>query len=217
MNITRRSFGLRLAGVPAAAMALMQTGCGAAGALQYLNLAVGALEVLIPLLGPTSGIAQGTLSDVENYAGSVSDAITKASDILSSPESDASKALDIAQAFAGIAKPLVPAQYGAIVSAVAQVAKYIAQFLSSSGGNPSFIAAHSATTSMHLLTKDQMVLAASIRERSVAVRKKLPPAPQPGAMNRRGGGMGDLAETKFVLPQNPLPGPSRLVKSRTPY
>lgn len=114
--------------VVAAILILCLVGCSPS-AIDILNLAVGALEIALPLIGPAAGVDPGTIAAVQTYLGATSQAITQASDILAGPGTDAQKAAAIAQAFANIVAPLVPVKYQALAAAVEQVAQYIAQFL----------------------------------------------------------------------------------------
>lgn len=129
--------------------------------LAYLDLAVGALEVALPLIGPAAGLPPDVVAQVGSYLAGVSQAATQASDILAGPGTDAQKSAQILAAFAGIAEPIVPVQYQAIVSAVQQVALYVAKFIAS-------IPAASPTAATPLSASSQAKLK-TIRARAVAV------------------------------------------------
>lgn len=105
------------------------TGCGVSP-VTTLELAVGAAEVALPLI---PGVPADVAAAVESYLSATSSAITQASTILAGPGTDAQKAAAITAAFAGIAVPVVPAQYQALATAVAKVAQYVEQFLVASG------------------------------------------------------------------------------------
>ena len=124
--MTKRSIGITLL----LALLLPLAGCGNSP-ITYLNLAVEALEVAVPLIGPAAGIPPGVVTQVGIYLGGVSQAISQASDILAGPGTDAEKTAQIVAAFAGIAAPIVPAQYQALVSAIQTVAADIAKFIAS--------------------------------------------------------------------------------------
>lgn len=124
--MTRRTFNT-LAPAGIAAAAFTQTGCQSA--LDWLELAVGALEAALPLVAPAAGVDPATIASVNTYLAATSQAIGEASSILAGSGTDAQKATAIVAAFAGIAAPVVPAQYSALVAAVVLVAKYVAQFL----------------------------------------------------------------------------------------
>jgi hypothetical protein len=144
-------------------LSLISAGC-TASAIDILNLAVGALEIALPLVAPAAGIDPTTASAVESYLAATSAAISQASDILAGPGTDAQKAAAIAQAFAGIAKPLVPAKYTALVNAVQEVAKYVAQFLASTGSTASASASHP-------LSQGDKEKAVAIKLRAMAVHR----------------------------------------------
>jgi hypothetical protein len=140
---------------------LAMVGCSTSP-IEYLNLAVGALEVVLPLIGPAAGIPPNVISSVESYLGATSDAISKATDILNGPGTSAEKTAQIVAAFAGIAEPIVPVQYQALANAVQQVALYVAKFLAS------LPPAAGATASQSDLAK-----LATIRNRAGAVHRAI--------------------------------------------
>ncbi len=147
----------------AAILMLSLLGCSTSP-IDILNLAVGALEIALPLIGPAAGVDPQTVTAVESYLNATSAAISQASDILAGPGTDGEKAAQIAQAFAGIAKPFVPAKYTALVNAVADVAKYVAQFLASTGST----AGSSATNTLTQAGKEK---ASAIKLRAMAVHR----------------------------------------------
>ena len=150
-------------GIVILALCLILSGCSTT-AIDILNLAVGALEVALPLIGPAAGIDPGTLAAVSGYLGGVSQAITEASSILAGTGTDAQKAAAIAAAFAGIAKPLVPPQYSALAAAVEQVAQYVAQFLTKA-------AAGSASPAIHILSSGDAVKVQAVQQRAVKIHR----------------------------------------------
>lgn len=148
----------------AAILILSLVGCSTSP-IDILDLAIGAVEIALPLVGPAVGIDPTTLASVQAYLSATSAAISQASTILSGTGTDAQKAAAIAQAFAGIAAPIVPAKYGALVTAVADVAKYVAQFLANQG-----VAVSSAT---HQLTQADQVKVKTIKFRADTAKQKL--------------------------------------------
>lgn len=157
----------------AAILTLSLIGCGT-NPIDILNLAVGALEVALPLIGPAAGVDPAITSAVETYLGSASQAITQASDILSSPGlTDAQKEAAITAAFAGIAAPIVPAKYAALASAIQQVAQYIGKFLATL---PAPTAAHAMTeaaTTVHVPGSSDMAKLRGIKARAEGVHSKV--------------------------------------------
>ena len=154
--MTRRTF-LEAAGVAAPSLALV--GCSTSP-LEYLQLAVGAAEIVLPLVAPSAGIDPATVAAVDNYLNAASEAITQASDILAGTGTDAQKATQILAAFAGIAAPIVPPQYAALASAVQLVAQYIAQFLAS---------LPTTSTATHAIKSSDAVKVSAIKARAVKV------------------------------------------------
>ena len=114
----------------AAILIISLAGCSTTP-LQILDLAVSAAEIALPLALPAAGVDPATTAAVESYLQATSSAIAKTSDILSGPGTPASKSAQIIAAFAGIAAPVIPAQYQALVNAIQQVAQYVAQFIGS--------------------------------------------------------------------------------------
>jgi hypothetical protein len=156
--MTRRTFNT-LAPAGIAAAVFTQTGCQSA--LDWLELAVGALEYALPLIAPAAGIPPAIVTMVSSYLGGVSQAITEASTILQSTQTPAQKAVAIAAAFAGIVAPLVPSQYSALAAAIAKIVQYVANFLTSTANNAT---AKTATLSTANMTRVQ-----SIRLRAINV------------------------------------------------
>jgi len=156
----------RLSAAIAAILILALAGCGASP-IQILELAVTSVELALPIIEQTAGVDPATIAAVQNYLGAVSQGITKASDILAGPGTDAEKAAQIVAVFAGIAVPVVPAQYQAIVTAVQQVAQNIAQFI---GSLPSPATVSSSTHSVSASEKTKLH---SIKIRAQAIPPKL--------------------------------------------
>jgi hypothetical protein len=148
----------------AAILILCLAGC-AASPIDILGLAVGALEIALPLIGPAAGVDAATVTAVEGYLSATSQAITQAGDILAGTGSDAQKTTAIISAFAGIAAPVVPAKYSALVTAVGQVAQYVAQFLTS-------LPAATTAGASHALKAADKTKVTSIQARAIAVRAK---------------------------------------------
>jgi len=105
------------------------SGCGTNQVITNLELAVDAVQVALPLIGPAAGLPADLQGQIQTYLGATSQAIGKASDILSGPGDDAAKAAQITAAFAGIAAPIVPVKYQGIATAVQQVAVLVSKFL----------------------------------------------------------------------------------------
>ena len=114
----------------AAVLILAMAGCSTSP-LEYLQLAITAAEIALPLVGPAAGVDPATVTAVDNYLSATSGAITQATDILAGPGTDAQKAAQIIAAFAAIAAPIIPGQYSALATAVEQVAQAIAKFIAS--------------------------------------------------------------------------------------
>jgi hypothetical protein len=159
MQLSKRS-----AATLAAILILCAAGCGA---LDYLQLAVGAAEIALPLIGPAAGVDQATVTAVSNYLAATSQAITQAIDIENGTGTDAQKATQIVAAFAGIAAPIVPAKYQALANAIQQVAQYIAKYLATLPVPSSATA--SKTTALSSAEKTK---ASQIRARAQAVWSK---------------------------------------------
>jgi hypothetical protein len=162
---TRRTISAAIA----ALLILSMIGC-TTSPIQILDLAVGAAELVLPLIGSAAHIDPAVQTAVEGYLSAASGAIAQASDILAGPGTDGQKSAAIVAAFAGIAVPIVPAQYQAIANAVQALAQYIAQFL---GSLPAPMAmAHTATAkaSVHTLSASDQATLTKIKARALAVR-----------------------------------------------
>lgn len=156
----------RTAGI-AALLILSMVGC-TTSPLEILNLAVGAAELVLPLIGPAAHIDPAVQASVENYLTATSGAIAQASDILTGPGTTAQKSAAIVAAFAGIAAPIVPPQYQGIANAVQAVAQYVAKFLASL---PSPVAASARTTTApHVLSQSDQAKVAKIKARALALK-----------------------------------------------
>lgn len=122
-------------------------GCGTSQVIGNLELAVDAVSVALPLIGPAAGLPADLQAQIQQYLAATNTAIGQASVILSSPASDAAKAAEIAAAFAGVAVPAVPAKYQGIASAVQQVAVLVSKFLAGlpvASTQPLAVRAHAA-------------------------------------------------------------------------
>jgi len=144
------------------AACLCLTGC-AVSPVTTLELAVGAIEIALPLI---PGVPTDVATAVESYLSATSAAITQASTILAGTGSDAQKAAAITAAFAGIAEPLVPAQYQSLATAVQKVAQYVAQFLTSTGSAAN-------TTSTHALSAKDASRLAAVKTRAQTTTAKV--------------------------------------------
>ena len=164
MNNVRRA---ALAAILILAVSLMSC-----GPLNYLQLAVGALEVALPLVGPAAGVDPQTVTAVENYAAAASDFITKAIDIEAGLGTAAQKAAQIAIAAGNIVKevPNVPAKYAALATAVSQVAQYIFDYLD---GLPTPATAHAVGGPSVKLSASDLKKGAEIRARAQAIHAKV--------------------------------------------
>ena len=151
---------------------LILAGCSATS---DLNLVVGALEVAVPLI---PGVPPAIATVAEAYLAATSQAIASATDILAGTGTDAEKAALIAQAFAGIAEPVVPPQYQALVNALSKVAGYVANFLAkeTSPISGQARAAHALTTvgsPTHIASTEERAKLATLKARALAVRAKM--------------------------------------------
>ena len=153
-----------------AAILILAVSLTSCGPLNYLQLAVGALEVALPLVGPAAGVDPQTVAAVESYAAAASDFITKAIDIEAGPGTAAQKAAQIAIAGAAVMQqvPNIPAKYQALAAAVAQVAQYIVNYL----GTLPPASAHAVAGPSVKLSASDLKKGAEIRARAVAVHQK---------------------------------------------
>lgn len=125
----------RIAATFCAGFALMlastvtQTSCSKPDPITTLGLAVDAVGIALPLLGPSAGLPADLQAKIQTALEATRAAIAKTADILSGPGDDASKAARITALFVPISIPFVPAQYQGIAGAVAQVTKYVGEFL----------------------------------------------------------------------------------------
>ena len=126
MQLSKRTTGALVALLT---LSLLTISCDA---LDYLQLAIGAAEVAIPLI--PIGDAN-TKSIVENALATASDAITQVADIEAGTGSTAEKAAAVTALLASTIQTVtaadknIPAQYAALANAVAQVAAYLAKYL----------------------------------------------------------------------------------------
>jgi hypothetical protein len=112
-----------------ALLALLFSACSSNQVISDLQLAIDAVSIALPLVGPTVGLPAALVSQIDTYLSATSQAVSQAADILAGPGNDTSKAAAIAGAFAGIAAPIVPPQYASIANAVQQVAQAVQTFL----------------------------------------------------------------------------------------
>ena len=127
------------------------TGCSA---VDYMELAVTALEDALPLIGPAVGIPAPLLGLVETYLSATSQALTQAATIMESSATAAEKAGEITAAFIGIVVPLVPPQYAALAAGIAKIVADVFKFLKSLG-LPAPASALKGTHAAALSTKDR--------------------------------------------------------------
>lgn len=156
--------------VVAAAVAF--TACGTSQVIGNLELAVDAVAVALPLIGPAAGLPADTTVQIQKYLSATSTAIGQASDILAGPGTDAQKSAQIVAAFSGIAVPLVPAQYQGIAQAVQQVAVLVARFLAALPAATTQPLAVRPTGSTVAVPGKTTALSASDRQRLLAVKQK---------------------------------------------
>lgn len=115
----------------ALAVLLILTACSSSQVVSNLQIALDAITVALPVLGGLTGVPPATVAAATTYVAQANQALGQASTILAGPGTDAQKSLQIFAAFAGIAKPDIPTQYGALVSIVATVAQEVGKFLES--------------------------------------------------------------------------------------
>ena len=113
------------------AVIMILTGCSTATVITDLELALDAISAALPVLLPLVDVPADApvAAAVQTYLTAANSALGQASTILAGTGTDASKAAAILAAFAGIAAPVVPAQYGTLAAQVATVAQDIAAFL----------------------------------------------------------------------------------------
>lgn len=143
-----RSFAACVAIVLCIALA----GCSTATVITDLQVALDAISVALPILGGLTGIPPSVSTAVTAYVTAANEALGQASTILSGPGTDAEKAAAIAAAFAGIAVPVVPAQYAALASLVQTIAQDVAAFLASVPGTATPAARAAFSKSPHTTT-----------------------------------------------------------------
>jgi hypothetical protein len=131
----------------AAFLILILGGCSSSQIVTNLEIALDAIQAGLPILGGVSGVPAEVVSTAEDYLSAANAALGQASTILAGGGTDAEKTAQILAAFASIAQPAIPAQYGAIAQLVSLVAGDIFKFLA---GLPSSTAstavAHDAAT-----------------------------------------------------------------------
>jgi len=149
-----------------AAILILSLAACSTSPLQILDLAVGAAEIALPLALPAAGVDPATTTAVESYLQATSTAIAKASDILAGTGTDAAKSAQIVAAFAGIAAPVVPAKYQALVNAIQRVAQYVAQFI---GSLPAPAAAGKMSASISTVSASDAAKLAQIKARAQAL------------------------------------------------
>ena len=134
--MTRRYFNSKSAGflllcVLALALSGFLVGCGTSSIVTALEAVIAAAEAAVATLGAVGTIPPATVTLLENYLTSVSEATAFASTELASNDSPAVKATKIIQQFAMIAAPILPPGTAQVVVDVIQaVTKAIANFLS---------------------------------------------------------------------------------------
>ena len=141
----RKTFGIALL-----VLALVLSGCTSNQVITSLEVAVQAVTVALPVLSALGGIPPDLANASVSYASAVNQALSQASQILDSTGTDAEHAALIAAAFAGIAVPVVPAQYQALASVIQALATDVAHFL---GGLPGASIAMARTSGPAHFTK----------------------------------------------------------------
>lgn len=121
---------LSIAALLIAALALV--GCGQSSVTLTLDLVVTAADAAVSALQATGQLPAGTATQITAYLGDVTKAVDAATAELATMDTVAEKAAKIAQAFAGIAAPVLPSGTAqAIVLTVSAVATAVANFLAS--------------------------------------------------------------------------------------
>lgn len=118
----------------AALLTLSLAGCSTSTVITDLQVALDAVTVALPVIGGLTGVPADVSQAVTKYVTATNQALGEASTILDSAGTDASKATAIAAEFAGIAVPVLPAQYASIAQLVATIAADVAAFLGSVPG-----------------------------------------------------------------------------------
>lgn len=126
----------RLSGAIALILILAMLGCASTQVVGDLQVALDLVATALPILSAATGVPAATMTAVETYITAANAALGQASTILAGSGTDAVKAAQIAAAFAGIAAPVVPAQYAAIATLVQTLAGDVATFLVSLGVQP---------------------------------------------------------------------------------
>lgn len=128
------------------ALAISQVGCSTSTVITDLQVALDAISVALPVIGGLAGVPADVSAAVTKYATAANQALGEASTILANPGTDASKASAIAAAFAGIAVPVIPAQYIALAGLVGTIAADVAAFLGSVPAMPAAARARAMLT-----------------------------------------------------------------------
>lgn len=110
-------------------LCLLCSGCAPSTLIGSLHLAIDTIAAALPVIGGIIGVPRETVAKVETYLNDTNTALSTAADIIAGPGTSAEKAAKIAAAFAAIAVPEVPPQYGALAQLVADVAGRVASFL----------------------------------------------------------------------------------------
>ena len=133
----------------AALLILSLVGCTPSQVVSDLQIALDAITVALPVLGTLTGVPADVVTAVISYSAATNQALGQAATILDGPGTDAEKAAAIAAAFAGIATPLVPAQYTALATLVGTIAGDVAVFLASVPALGTQMAREAAAKSPH--------------------------------------------------------------------
>jgi hypothetical protein len=172
---TRRFRGLLGTGIIALAAlyCISLVGCSESQVVLTLGLVVDASEAAVAALGST--IPAPVASMIQAYLTDVGTAVNKAAPILASTETPAQKAVDVANVFAGVVAPALPAGTPqAIVLAVQAVTAAVSRFLATLPPAAASANALSAGPKPNLSGRDIATLM-KIQVRAKTLVEKLPP------------------------------------------
>ncbi len=160
-------------------LCLALVGCGQSDITLTLDLVITAADAALTALETTGQVSSGTAGQITNYLTEVTNAVDFTTTELASSDSDAIKAGKIAQEFATVIAPNLPAGTPLVIATViAAVAKSVTNFLAvmtttsaglqSTEGN-AFFAAHKGWK----LTKGDQKALPKIRAKAQALKTKL--------------------------------------------
>jgi hypothetical protein len=113
---------------------LVLSACSPSQTITNLQIALDAISAALPILAGITGVPLPLVTTVETYLTATNSALGQASTIEAGPGTDAEKAVQIAAAFAGIAKPLVPGEFSIIAGLVQTIAGGVESYLASIPG-----------------------------------------------------------------------------------